>query len=334
MIWVGSVRGMEAELVGRAGLEFRAVPAAGVHGVGLARLPGNLFSLARGYFRARRLVREIRPDVALFTGGYVGVPVQLAARPAGSVAFVPDIEPGLAMRWISRRADSVCVTTERSLKHYPAAARVRVSGYPSRFAGKVPTRDEGRRGLGLASHIPVVLVMGGSRGARSINEAVWQVLPDLLARTQIVHLTGALDWPRVAAIQDQLGQHSERYRPFEYLHGRMGEALAAADLVVSRAGASVLGDYPHFSLPSVLIPYPHAWKYQITNAEYMAQHGAAVTLLDEELIDRLAAVIRELLEDSDRLARMAGACRALAQPEAARVIVEELRMVAEEGQAT
>lgn len=332
VVWIGGEGGMEGELVSRAGLPFQAIQAAGIHGVGLPRLAGNLLRLARGYRQSRQLVREIQPHSALFTGGYVGIPVVLTTGGVGRVAFVPDIEPALAMRWITRRVDSVCVTSERSLKCYPAAKRVRVSGYPSRFAGKVPTRDEGRRGLGLATHRPVVLVMGGSRGARSINQALWSVLPELIGRAQVIHLTGRLGWPGVSQVQDQLGRSAGDYHPFDYLHDRMGHALAAADLVLSRAGASVMGDYPHFSLPSLLVPYPHAWKYQVTNAEYMQEQGASIVLRDEHLQEGLLPAIEELLLDGQRLVDMAAACQALARPEAAEVIVEELRRAAQDRQ--
>jgi UDP-N-acetylglucosamine--N-acetylmuramyl-(pentapeptide) pyrophosphoryl-undecaprenol N-acetylglucosamine transferase len=114
--------------------------------------------------------------------------------------------------------------------------------------------DEGAR---------TVLVFGGSRGARSINEAVWDILPNLLEIAQVVHITGELDWPRVPAVIEKLdATYANRYHPHAYLHEGMGQALGAADLVVSRAGAATIGEYPLFGLPAVLVPYPHAWRYQ------------------------------------------------------------------------
>lgn len=332
--WIGGRGGMEQALVERAGIAFRTIPAAGVHGVGLGRLPGNIVSLVRGYAQARGLVRELRPDAVLFTGGYVGVPVALASRDVRRVAFVPDIQPGLALRWIGRRADAICVSTERSLRYYSEGQRVRVTGYPSRFAGRVPTRDEGRRGLGLAPDGPVLLVMGGSRGARSINQALWTALPQLLDTCQVVHLTGSLDWPRVDEVKRGLAGSPHAYWPFDYLHDRMAFALAAADLVVSRAGASVLGDFPHFGLPAILVPYPHAWEYQSENARFLEEQGAAVLVRDEELGARLVEVVARLLRDRDRSAEMAEASRSLARPQAAAAIAGELRRVAGERSGT
>lgn len=332
VVWIGGEGGMESALIDRAGIPFRPIPAAGVHGVGAVRLPGNLVRLIQGYWRSRRLLAEIQPEAVLFTGGYVGIPVSLAARDICRVAFVPDIEPALAMRWITRSTDSICVSTKQSLVNYPAGKRVRVSGYPSRFAGKVPTRDEGRRGLGLALDEPVLLVMGGSRGAHSINIALWSGLSDLMRVAQIVHLTGEEDWPLAEERSAENGASQGRYQAFPYLHERMGMALAAADLVVSRAGASVLGDFPHFALPSVLVPYPHAWRYQMTNAEHMSAAGASVTLPDGQLSQSLVPMVVDLLADPARLKTMAQACRSLAAPNAAHVVVQELRLAAEGGQ--
>lgn len=316
---------MEAGLVNRAGIPFEPIPAAGVHGVGPRALPGNLLQLGRGYLAARQLLRRSPPEAAFFTGGYVGVPVALAARRLPKAAFVPDIEPGAALRWITRGAESVFVVSEQSRQHYAAGRPVRVSGYPSRFAGHGLARDEGRRGLGLSPDRPVLLVMGGSRGAHSINQALWSHLADVLQRAQVVHLTGSLDWSRATEARRALpAPLRPEYHAFDYLHEDMGLALAAADLAVSRAGASALGDYPHFSLPSVLVPYPYAWRYQQVNAKYLESHGAAVVVADDELDAKLVTTVDRLLGDAEGRSRMARAARGLAAPGAAGVIADEL----------
>jgi UDP-N-acetylglucosamine:LPS N-acetylglucosamine transferase len=316
---------MEDDLVRRQGIPFEGIPAAGLHGVGLTALPSNIWRLAGGYMAARRIVSRFHPDVLFFTGGYVGIPVALAGRRLPKIVLVPDIEPALALRWISRSADRVCVTTQDSIDFYDRRERVRLSGYPIRPAFRGLTRDEGRRGLGLSLDRPVVLVMGGSRGARSINDAVWRILPGLLTRAQVIHLTGQLDWQRVDDVLRGLTQvRLDDYHPFPYLHEEMGAALASADLAISRAGASVLGEYPHFGLPSILVPYPYAWRYQKVNADYMTARGASVQVDDGALKEQLWPTLVELLDDPDRLHRMGEAARRLAAETAADAIADEI----------
>jgi UDP-N-acetylglucosamine--N-acetylmuramyl-(pentapeptide) pyrophosphoryl-undecaprenol N-acetylglucosamine transferase len=324
---------MEAALVCRAGIAFRAVPAAGVHGVGWRRLPGNLLRLGRGVLRARQVVGRFRPQVALFTGGYVGVPVALALGRVPRVVFVPDLEPGLAHRMLVRMAALVAVNVEPTLKALPPGRRAQVVGYPLRKAlrGKRGDRREARGRLGLRADRPVLLVLGGSRGARSINEALWSHLTVLLPKVQVVHVTGERDWPKVENVRSGLPRDlADEYHPFPYLHEEMGDALQAADLVVSRAGASTLGEYPYFGLPAILVPYPYAWRYQRSNAAYLVQAGAARMLEDSQLQERLAQEVLALIADRKALRAMREAAAALSRPQAAADLAQALIRVVEE----
>ena len=323
---------MEASLVQREGIAFTAVPAAGIHGVGLRQLPGNAVRLARGIPAARRAISRFQPDVLLFTGGYVGVPVALAAGRRPRVAYVPDIEPGLALKVVCRNADAVCVTADAARGFYPARQHVVVTGYPTRPGLKAADKAEARTRLGLEQDLQVLLVFGGSRGARSINEALWSCLDDVLPMTQVVHVTGELDWPRVTAVRERLeGTLGRRYHPHAYLHEAMGLAFAAADLAIARAGASTLGELPLFGLPAALVPYPYAWRYQKLNAEHLVCEGAAVLVRDEELGTQLLPTIQGLLRDRDRLQTMGEAARRLSRPNAAQSIAAEIERAAARG---
>lgn len=331
LLWVGGQGGMEAPLVTRLGLPFAAIPAAGVHGVGLRRLPGNLLRLARGVLAARRILRSFRPDALLFTGGYVAVPMALAGWRVPTLLYVPDIEPGLALKVLGRFADRITVSAEESLAFFRRGRAV-VTGYPVRADLKVWERETARRELGLRAGRPVLLVFGGSKGARSINQAVLAHLPKLLAGAQLVHISGELDWPQVEAARAALPKGlAADYHAFPYLHEQMGAALAAADLAVSRAGASTLGEYPLFGLPAVLVPYPYAWRYQKVNADHLTARGAAVLLEDGRLAAELPDVVLPLLADRTRLETMRGAMRALALPHAAESIAAELLALAGKG---
>lgn len=318
VLWVGGEGGMEADLVKRAGLPFAAVPAAGVHGVGPRALPGNLLRLARGYQTSRRILAEFKPQVLLFTGGYVAVPMALAARGLPSLLYVPDIEPGLALQALSRLAHTVALTTESSRAYFPQRTRTVVTGYPLRSDLGGWTRQSGRAHLNLDPQRPVLLVTGGSKGARSLNRAVLAVLSEILPFTQVIWISGSLDWDEVSnAVQALPGELSAGLRAFPYLH-EMGAALSAADLVLSRAGASALGEYPFFGLPAVLVPYPYAWRYQKVNAGYLVDKGAARMIEDAALSEKLLPALRDLLGPGgeQRRAPMQAAMRALARPAA------------------
>ena len=322
VLWVGGEGGMEADLIQRAGVPFTAVPAAGVHGVGLRALPGNLFRLARGVTASRRILDQFRPHALLFTGGYVAVPMALAAgRRVPGLLFVPDIEPGLALKTLARFAHTIALSASPSRAFFSKTnAQIQVTGYPTRPDLSEWNRERGRNHLGLSPDSRVLLVAGGSKGALSINRAVWNTLPHLLQLAEVVHLTGQAHWEETRQVMAQLpADLVSRYHPLPYLH-EMGAALAAADLVISRAGASTLGEYPLFGLPAILVPYPFAWRYQKVNADYLVNQGAAVMIEDQALPEHLLLRVTDLLKDDARLQQMRNRMSALARPQAAEEI--------------
>lgn len=325
VLWVGGVDGMEASLLERAGIAYDSIPAAGVHGVGLKRLPGNLFALVRGFFASRRILQKFQPDALFFTGGYVAVPMALAGLKTPSLLYVPDIEPGLALKTLANFASRIAVTTEASRMFFRRQGKIMATGYPVRSEFSELKRDQARKKLNLHNELPVLLVFGGSKGARSINIAVIEHLPELLLQMQVIHISGELDWETVRDNAEKLpGNLPERYHPYPYLHDEMGDALAAADLVISRAGASILGEFPQFGLPAILVPYPYAWRYQKVNADYLAERGAALVIEDAKLKSGLHLTVEKLLETPEKLEVMRKAMRTLHQPQAAERIASIL----------
>ena len=320
-------------MVTRAGLRFVGVPAGGVHGLVPQQAARNLAKLMQGWRAAYRLGRRERPAALFATGGYASMPVALAAWAlrAPILVYLPDVEPGLAVRFIARLAARTAVTVEDSRVYFPSRKAV-VTGYPVRAEFHGLDRAGGRASLGLAPDDPVLLVLGGSRGARSINRALSGVLEHVLELAQVVHVSGELDWPRVAERYEALpAVLKPRYHAFSYLHEKIGPALAAADLAVCRAGASTLGELPFFGLPAVLVPYPHAWRYQRVNAGWLVGRGAAVHLDDERLAEELLPTLRRLLSDHAALVEMAERMRALARPDAAVRLASELLTLAQHG---
>jgi UDP-N-acetylglucosamine--N-acetylmuramyl-(pentapeptide) pyrophosphoryl-undecaprenol N-acetylglucosamine transferase len=337
ILWVGSQNSMEADLIRRAQLPFSPIPAGQIHGVGLKALAG-IWQSIKGFFAARKIIQRFDPDVLFFTGGYVAVPVALAGRNIPTLLYVPDIEPGLALKVLARFADHIAVTTDDTLPFLPVHKKVTLTGYPIRPELSAWEPEKARQLFTIKPDLPVILISGGSLGARSINQALLPILPILLEHTQIIHISGSTTWKEVEKNQETLKPGvKENYHPFPYLHEEMGAALSIADLVVSRSGASSLGEYPLFGLPAVLVPYPYAWRYQKVNADFLVKHGAAILLEDSRLQTELLSTITGLLGDHERLRKMSVAMSSLAQPKAANHIANLILSLAngkksEEGQ--
>jgi UDP-N-acetylglucosamine--N-acetylmuramyl-(pentapeptide) pyrophosphoryl-undecaprenol N-acetylglucosamine transferase len=320
VLWVGGTGGMEADLVKREGIRYEAIPAAGVHGVGARALPGNLWQLSRGFLASRRILRKFRPEVLFYTGGFVAVPMALAARVSRqtrSLLYVPDIEPGLALSAIARFSDCIALTVEESGAYFSNHSSKVVTGYPVRPGLDRWTVEQARSFFALEEQLSVLMVFGGSQGAHSINVALAGALPELLQEMQVIHITGKLDWQMME--QARAGLSSEklnRYRPYPYLYDEIGAAMRLADLVLTRAGASTLGELPLFGLPAILVPYPYAWRYQRVNANYLMKRGAAEVIEDTQLVEKIVPVVRGLMADRAKREQMSEAMRSLAMPEA------------------
>lgn len=326
--------GFEKRLVDDFGLPFHAygeVYAGPIVGVNPLRAASSLGKMGLGVMQALRLLNNYRPQAILLTGGWANVPLALAARLRGipMLIFLPDIEPGSTIKLLSRFVRKVAVTTPASEPHFKPGQMV-VTGYPLRQAFNAVSRDQAIDHFGLDPGRKTLLVTGGSRGARNINLAIEQILPSLLANgVQVLHLTGTLDYDRSQQATAELPGRAH-YHALAYTED-MALAYAAADLVVARAGASVLGELPHFGLPGILIPYPYAWRYQRVNADYLSERGAALRLVDDDtLAERLLPAIRSVLYDEERLTSMRAAAQSLAQPDAAGRIATLLCALAEE----
>ena len=270
---------------------------------------------------ARAILARHEPDAVLGGGGYVAGPVGLAAvaRRIPLVLTEADSHLGLTNRLLARAARRVCLAFPLEGREPP---RYRVTG---RAVPPTDTDRAGARaGFGLAGDDLVVLVFGGSLGARSINLAAADAFAD--APFRVLHIAGRRDFE---AVRERVGD-----RPHYVLRDYVtpfGRALAAADLAVARAGGSVF-ELAQYGLPSVLIPYPHASAdHQTTNADWMVRGGAAVTIRDAELTgEGLARTVGEIVHDRPRLAHMAAAAEALARPDAAAQIAGEVLAAARE----
>lgn len=296
---------MEEKLVPRAGIRLEKIVGGAMVGIGRLGQFKNGLKLLWSIWLSFRIMGQFRPDVVFLTGGYMAVPVGFAARirriPA--VMYLPDLEPGSALKAISRTVGTVTATFAESANYFPQGKRVIETGYPVREAlveaSECPKVDA-IEAFGFKLDLPILFVFGGSRGAKSINDALMGILPDLLTKMQVIHVSGTLTWPQVEAFAETLPEDLKtNYRPFPYLHEEMGTAFRAADLVIARAGASMMGECPLFGVPAILVPYPHAWRYQKVNADFLVDRGAGIRLDDEKLGSDLLKTINQLVQGQE-----------------------------------
>jgi UDP-N-acetylglucosamine--N-acetylmuramyl-(pentapeptide) pyrophosphoryl-undecaprenol N-acetylglucosamine transferase len=316
VVFVGGERA-ERTLVPEAGYELRTIAVEGLSRTNPLKAARGAVKAATAMRTAQKILRDVRPDAVMGGGGYVAGPVGAAAA-AGRIPLVlteADSHLGLTNRMLARWARRVCLAFPLPGRE---GERYRVTGRP--VPAPVTDRAAARARFGLAPGDTCVLVFGGSLGARSINEAAVDAFSG--APFRVLHASGERDH---AALRVRLGDPPPANYDLRPYIAPFGDALAAADLTVARAGGSIFEVAAH-GLPAILVPYPHAAAdHQTTNAQWMVDAGAAIVVSDGELTaQRLDDEVGALLRDTARLASMAAASRALARPDAARDIAQEV----------
>jgi UDP-N-acetylglucosamine--N-acetylmuramyl-(pentapeptide) pyrophosphoryl-undecaprenol N-acetylglucosamine transferase len=336
--FVGTPDGLEARLVPEAGVAFFALPARGFDRARPLSLLTAVFVLAASTVRAWRLIGRWRPDAVVGFGGYVSLPVGFAAVARGIpiVLHEQNSVPGMANKALSRWARAVAVTYADSKRRFRHPERVELTGNPVREGVLAADRASARTALGLPDDALMLLVFGGSRGARHLNQATIDLYSRLLEvpRLHVVHAAGSLDiqgaGERLAAAEASSADTVGEYRLVGYLD-EMAFALAAADVVVARAGATSIAEITALGRASVLVPYPFATDdHQTLNARAVEAAGACIMVSDTELDGPVfASAVMRLLEDPAERARMADASASLGRRDAGRRVADLARRWAE-----
>lgn len=320
--FVGTPDGLEARLVAEAGITFFGVPARGFDRARPLTLITSSALLVSSLVRARRIIGKWRPDVVFGFGGYVSLPVGFAAltRRVPLVLHEQNSVPGLANRVLSRWARAVGVTYESSITHLAHPERAIITGNPVRQTVLDADRERGRRALGLDPDATVLLVFGGSRGARRLNDTFAGLAGRIAAvpSLQVVHVAGRIEAASVAErVASVLGEADGRYQVADYID-EMGDAIAAADLIVARAGATSIAEITAIGRAAVLVPYPYATDdHQTLNAQTVAEAGAAIVFKDSDVDEgAFAENVIELLKDDGRRHEMAQAAASLGRRDA------------------
>jgi UDP-N-acetylglucosamine--N-acetylmuramyl-(pentapeptide) pyrophosphoryl-undecaprenol N-acetylglucosamine transferase len=333
LLFIGDENGLETRIVPEAGIPFAGISAGKLRRYLSLRTFSDLARIPVGMRQAYQIVKRFQPDAAFTSGGYVSVPAGMAARlnHAPLVMHQQDVPPNLANRLLTPFATQISISFAASQRYFPAE-KTTLAGNPVREEVlNVVWRDpmRARQDFGLASSLPVVLVTGGSQGARRINQVIAAALPRLLRRCQVLHVSGELTYESTRAQAAQAlaatPELRERYALFPYLKTEMPQALAACDIALCRAGAATLAELAIIGRPSLLVPLPPGFtgSPQAVNAAMFEQAGAAIAIRDRDLTPALALeALWPLLGDANRRIQMSVAARKLGRPTAARDLAD------------
>ena len=335
LTWVGGRRGLEAALVPPAGIPLRRLVLRSLRTVNVSiHTVADPLRLAASVPQAAAILARERPAAIFTTGGYVAVPVLLAAAPLRIPAVLWDgnVIPGKAVQLTARLADVITVSYQATCEALASSTKVRpcfVTGTPIRDTRAID-REAARVRLEVPAGERVLLIFGGSQAVRRFNAAVAGALPRLVEKVTVIHVTGQDGYAAALTGREALPEPLRgRYRPYPFLRDEMLPALAAADLVVGRAGSSTLAEATAFGLPLVVVPYPHAAGHQKANARELVEAGAARVIADEAFDAAALLEASALLEDAAAHLAMSAAARSLGRPGAAEAVARLVMAVAE-----
>lgn len=341
--YYGTPHGLESTLVPEAGIRFTSLEASGFDRARPWTLLTSSLGILRSATKAYRHFAADRPDVIVGFGGYVSIPVGLAARWSGIplVLHEQNAVPGLTNRFLAKHATTVCVTyPETSQSLGVSEEHVAVTGNPVRDSVLGADRTRGLHELNITDpDAVVVLVFGGSRGARHLNAAVVSIAPQILAaangHAHVVHATGALEFEAVVDLLSAHGTDLDRYTVVPYIDS-MGDVMAATDLAVCRAGATTIAELTALGIGAILVPYPFATDdHQTKNAAAMVSSGAALTFGDADLDSpEFGSTLVRLLNDRGARDTMARASSELGRPHAADELTAQIYGAALAGRTT
>jgi UDP-N-acetylglucosamine--N-acetylmuramyl-(pentapeptide) pyrophosphoryl-undecaprenol N-acetylglucosamine transferase len=324
--FAGTPDSLEQRLVEAAGIAFVGFAARGLNRRKPWTFPATALTLLRGRQDAKRWLRQLGPDAVATFGGYASLPVGLAASAARLPLLVHEqnARSGLANRVLAGRADILAISDERTRGEFKGSAEVVYTGNPLRAELFGVDREQARRRLGFSEAGRLLLVFGGSLGAHHVNEAVLGIAGRLLDEfddLEVLHLTGSGDHAWVGERLAGLGLAEGRWRIQEYM-SEMGDAYAAADLVLSRAGATSLAELTALGKAALLVPYPYgAADEQAANADRLASIGAAAVWPDSDLaLPGFYELTRGLIADAKHRDDMAAQARTLGKPGATEAI--------------
>lgn len=295
--YIGSYDGIEKELITKQGVTYYGISSGKLRRYFDLKNFSDPFKVIKGYFEAKKLLKKIKPDIVFSKGGFVSVPVVLAAkaRKIPCIIHESDITPGLANKLAIPSATKVCANFPETLSYLPQGKAV-LTGTPIREELYTGNKIKGLDFCGFTANKPVLLVVGGSTGAAAVNNAIRDLLPTLLQEFQVIHLCGK------GKKDDSVGT-PEGYVQYEYINEELKDLFAAADIIVSRAGANAICELLALRKPHILIPLSAAASRgdQILNAESFERQGFSYVLKEEDVTNEtLLSAIHEVFENREK----------------------------------
>lgn len=297
IFYIGSLNGIEKKLIEEQGIPYYGISSGKLRRYFDLKNFTDPFKVCKGYLQARKLMKKIKPDIVFSKGGFVTVPVVIAAghRKIPAIIHESDMTPGLANKLAIPSATKVCCNFPETVSHLPADKAV-LTGTPIRQELLSGNRQKALEFCGFSSDKPVIMIIGGSLGAAAVNDSVRKILPELLKNFQVVHLCGK-------GKLDESLQNTEGYIQFEYIEKELADLFALADIVISRAGANAICELLALQKPNLLIPLSARASRgdQILNARSFEKQGYSMVMEEEEITNsKLLAAIQSLYNNREK----------------------------------
>lgn len=319
-LYVGSANGLEADIVKKENIPFHSINITGLYRKFSFKNIKTVFNFLKGVNDSKKIISFFKPDIVIGTGGYVCGPVVFAATKMNVPTLIHEqnVVPGLTNKFLSRYTSAVALSFEGSAKFFRSNKLTRITGNPRGSEVIEADAVKGKESLGLNKHEKVILVVGGSLGAKAINQAFLDIVDqiDKLKNCQFIYVTGKLHYDKInetlkmKALPDRVHIY-----PFIY---NMPDVLATTDLIINRAGASFLAEITALGIPSILIPSPYVTNnHQEKNARWLETEGAAQVILEKNLTgSSLLDMINKIIYDEEKLNQMKQRSKKLGLPDA------------------
>lgn len=339
IMFIGTTRGLENDLVPRAGYKLKTIEAHGISRRITIKNVKNMIKTLKGLSEAKKIIKEFNPDIVIGTGGFICGPVLMAARKLKIPTIVHESNsfPGITTKLLSKRVDTVLVAFEDAVKRLPNAKKVVVTGTPTKIK-KVDLNKTQREKLinelKLNKDMPIVLVFGGSQGAKSINTTLIDIIKNKTNKNyQIIWASGTSQYDVIKEKLDKLGiniNNIKNVKILPYIYN-MEEIMNLADIIISRSGAMTITEIAITQKPAIFIPFPFATEnHQEYNARVLVNAGSAKLILDKDLNEKiLSDTLNEMIKDKDKLQQMGENAKKVAIKNVEDKIYQEIKKLVE-----